>query len=179
MITIQFEPVEYYDDDTNTFQNTDAKTVDFEYSLIALARWEAKWKIPFLSSRFTGTDVRLLDFYLCMSLDRGLTVDYLTKPVCEILSSYIEDPQTATTFSNQNGNNNGSTKVYTSEQLYALMCMNGIPIEFEERNLNRLLIMLRVISVYSNPPQKMSKQDILRQNASLNEERKKKYSTRG
>ena len=105
-------------------------------------------------------------------------MDYLNKSVCETLSAYIEDPQTATVFTSQNGNKN-STKVYTSEQLYAMMCLNRIPIEFEDRNLNRLFVMLRVISIYSEPPKKMSKQEVLRQNVSLNEQRKKQYNTRG
>lgn len=178
MITIQFDPMEYFDEDTNEFKYTQARKVEFEYSLSALAEWESKWKIPFLSSKFSGTDVRLLDFYLCMSKDKDLTMDYLNKSVCETLSAYIEDPQTATVFTSQNGNKN-STKVYTSEQLYAMMCLNRIPIEFEDRNLNRLIVMLRVISIYSEPPKKMNKQDVLRQNASLNEQRKKQYNTRG
>ena len=179
MITIRFDPMEYYNEDTNMFEYTGLRLVDFEYSLIAIARWEAKWKTPFLSSKFSPTDIRLLDFYLCMSLDNTLTMDYLTQPACAILSKYIEDPQTATSFSSQNESNSRAQKVYTSEQIYALMCMNHVPIEFEERNLSRLFVMLRVISVYSEPPKKMSKQDILRQNSSINEQRKKQYNTRG
>ena len=59
------------------------------------------------------------------------------------------------------------------------MFMNQIPIEFENRNLNRLLVVLRVISNYNQPKEKMSHDDVINQNRQLNEERKRKYGTKG
>lgn len=179
MLTIQFNEVEYYDDDKEEFISYPQKIVSFEFTLKAVYEWEAKYKVPFLSSGLTGMAFELLDFYLMMSKDKTLTIDYLTEPFAEVLWNYIQDGETATTFS-QNGNKvKGSGKVYTSEELYALMFLNGIPIDFEDRNLNRLLIILRIISVYSSPPEKMSQQDILAQNTRLNAERKAKYNTEG
>lgn len=179
MITIEIDGIEYYDDTLNQFRSFPAKTVTFEYSLFVIAKWESKWKIPFLTAKFKGADPRLIDFYLIMSKDRSLTPEYINENVANTLSKYINDSQTATTFTAQNDNNSRSTKVYTSEEIYALMFMNHVPLEFEHRNLNRLLAVLRIISIYTNPPKKMTRQEVMSQNAQLNAQRKKEYNTRG
>lgn len=180
MITIKIDELEFYDDKTNTFIHYPARSVDFEYSLKAVALWEGKWKEPFLSIEFREDDIRLPDFYRCMATDPTLPLEYITDKVSLELANYIGDSQTATTFSSQNESKpQGRGKQYTSEEIYALMFMNSVPLEMENRNLHRLLVVLRVISVYTNPPKKMSQQEIFRQNQRLNEERKKKYNTKG
>lgn len=179
MITIRFTDTEYYNEETNEFINLESKTVDFEYSLLAVAKWEAKYKLPFLNTRLDTLDAKLIDFYLFMSNDPTLTEDYINESTATLLSRYISDSQTATTFHSQNDDKSKSSKIYTSEELYALMFMNGVPLEFENRNLNRLLTTLRIISAYNAPPKKMSKEDILRQNRELNAQRRKQYNTRG
>lgn len=178
MYTIQFDKIETYDD-INGFGILEGKTANFEYSLLAVSKWEAKWGVPYLSTEFKADDKRLLDLYKYMS-DTDLDDEYFTKPVMIELSEYINSSQTATRFYSQNGNKNQkSGKVYTAEEIYALMFMNHIPIAFENRNLNNLLIILKIISLYSEPPEKMSKHEVLRQNANLNEQRRKMYNTRG
>ena len=100
--------------------------------------------------------------------------------VAQILSAYISDTPTATTFNSQNESNlGGPSKIYTSEEIYAMMFMNGVPLEYEHRNLNKLLVVLRVISVYSSPKEKMPQREVIKQNTDLNEQRKKMYNTRG
>ena len=180
MISIYIPEREYYDDDTNTFYVTQGRVVNFEYCLLAISKWESKWKIPFLSSNINATDPKLLDFYIMMSDDPTLIPQELTKDVIMKLKDYMEDTHTATTF-NDNGHPSGSrSKTYTSEEFYALMAMNGVPIEFEKRHLSNLLAILRIISIYNDPnPKKMSKTEVMSQNAKLNELRKKQYGTKG
>lgn len=180
MITIRIDTIEYYDEELNEFKLFPSKTVDFEYTLLAVAMWEAKWKTPFLSTKLDRFDERLIDFYIYMSEEKNLDPEYITEDVARILSEYISDPRTATTFNSQNGNKTvGNSKTYTSEEIYAIMFMNQIPIEFENRNLNSLLLILKIISIYNTPPKKMSTNEVLRQNADLNAARKKQYNTRG
>lgn len=177
MITIHIDEIEYFDGEFHTFPE---KTVNFEYSLSAIARWEAKWKIPFLSSQLPDNDIRTFDFYRCMATDHDLSIEYITEEVAVKLKTYVDTPQTATTFNVQNGDTpRGKSKVYTAEEVYALMFMNGVPLEFEDRNLNMLFVVLKIISVYSNPPKKMSQEEIKKQNTELNALRKKQYNTRG
>lgn len=178
MITIDLGDAEYYDSDKNQFEYDKGGIVRFEYSLKSLYNWEGKWKKPFLKGELT--DEELIDFYMSMSLD-PIKRHFLTDEVMETLSKYIGDLTTATTFSTPQKDGNGFTrgKIYTSEELYALMFEANVPLEFENRNLNRLLVILRIISNHNTPPKKMSIPDILRQNAQLNAARKKQMNTRG
>lgn len=180
MITIIFKEKELYDESTNRFVELPEKKVSFEYSLRAISKWESKWKVPFLSSTFKPNDPKLLDFYCCMADDDTFIAEYLDDRVALTLDHLMHDSHTATTFMSQNeSNSKGAKQVFTSEVIYAMMFMSGIPLDFENRNLNQLLTILRVISHYTNPPKKMTKEEVLRQNARINAERKAKYKTRG
>lgn len=179
MITIDLGTREYYDDLENKFVYEDGGSVRFEYSLKALYEWEAKWLKSFLKGDLTNEE--LIDFYMTMALD-PIEKRFINEDVKDQLYEYIKESHSATTFSShegQNGNKTLNGKILTSEELYALMIMAGVPIEFENRNLNRLLIVLRVISAYNAPPKKMDKSDIYKQNAQLNAARKKQYQTKG
>jgi hypothetical protein len=181
MISIDLGNVEYFDGNTNQFMYEEGGVVRFEYTLKVIYDWESKWKKPFLKGGLTEEET--VDFYKMMALD-PIKERFLTVDIMNVLAKYIADSNTATTFSShqegQNGNQTISRgKTYTAEELYALMFSAGVPIEFENRNLNRLLIILRIISSYNNPPKKMSKQDILKQNAQINAQRKAQLKTRG
>lgn len=143
--------------------------------------WESKWKKPFLKGKLTHEET--LDFYMMMAID-PIKAEFLTDKVMGILNNYLHDSQTATTFSTgqngQNGNNSlNKGKILTAEELYVMMFAAGIPLEFENRNLNRLLTILRITAARNGKPEKMNKQDILRQNAMLNAQRKAQYKTKG
>lgn len=181
VLVIDLGTIEYYDSKKNEFIYEQGGIVRFEYSLKVLYKWEGKWKKPFLKGEVTNRE--LFDFYMTMALD-PIDPRFMTEEVMKKLSEYISDSQTATTFSSieprQNGNQTSSRgKLYTAEEIYALMFMAQIPLEFEDRNLNRLLVMLKVISSYNTPPKKMSKTDVYRQNAQLNAARKQKLKTKG
>ena len=185
MISIDLGTIEYYDGNKNEFIYDIIGVVDFEYSLKVVYNWEAKWRKPFLKHVSNGdlTFFEIIDFYVMMA-SKPIDSRAITEEVMEVLSNYISETHTATTFTTydegQNGNNPFSkSKTYTSEELYALMFMNQIPIDFENRNLNRLTTVLRVISNYSNPPKKMSPEDIRRQNHELNKQRREQLKTKG
>lgn len=181
MITIDLGKLEYYDSDSNQFHYEEGGVVRFEYSLKVLYQWEGKWKKPFLKGELTGEEA--IDFYMMMALD-PFDEKFLSSKVVETLSNYIGDSNTATTFSSnspgQNGNNsNKRAKIYTAEEIYALMFMSQVPLEMENINLNRLMVILRIIDNYNQPPKKMSKQDIYKQNAQLNAQRRQKFKSKG
>lgn len=180
MIEIDLGTLEYYDEVENVFHYEEGGVVQFEYSLKAMYDWEAKWKKPFLVGDYTTEELR--DFLLKMALAK-VDKRFLTRDVMGELTDYIGTTQTATKFSeapsSQNGNKSNIGKIYTAEEIYGLMFMNQIPIEFENRNLNRLLVILRVINNYNQPKKKMSTTDVYEQNRRLNEERKQKYGTKG
>jgi len=181
MITLDLGSVEYYDENTNQFVEDKGGIVRFEYSLKALYNWEGKWKKPFFKGNLT--DAETLDFYKMMALD-PVEDRFLTDAVQKVLADYIADDNTATTFSSdKNGQNGNQTankgKFDTSEEIYAKMFQAQVPLEFENRHLGRLMVMLRIIATYNSPPKKMTKNDIFRTNAELNRQRKAEMKTRG
>lgn len=180
MITVDLGTIEYYNDATNEFVYEQGGIVRFEYTLKMVYDWESKWRKPFLKGGLT--DEETVDFYKMMALD-PIDEKFLTVNVQNLLAEYIKDSQTATTFSTtqngQNGNSSTRPKIYTAEEIYALMFSGGVDIEFENRNLNRLMTILRIISSYNTPPKKMNKQDVLKQNAELNRQRRAQLGTRG
>lgn len=181
LITIDLGTIEYYDGKKKEFVYLVGGRVRFEYTLKMIYEWESKWKIPFLRGGLT--EEQSIDFYLRMALD-PIEKDFMTEEVMEVLSDYIKSSETATTFhdpvNGQNGNKRFSSgKVHTAEELYSFMFMANVPIEFENRNLNRLLVTLRIINEHNSEPKKMDHVDVLRQNRELNEARKKKFNTKG
>ena len=178
MLNIDLGTIEFYDGESNQFHYEEIGIVNFEYSLKAMYEWEAKWRKPFLNGNYNMEE--LSDFYYMMST-KEFNRDALTMSVMEQLSRYIGETHTATRFAKSKSSQNGSTigKVYTAEEIYGLMFMNHIPLEFENRNLNRLLVILRVISNYQQRKEKMSQSDIYEQNRQLNKERRQKYETKG
>jgi hypothetical protein len=181
MITIDLGTLEYYDEGANQFKYDDGGIVRFEYSLKAVYIWEAKWKKPFLKGE--ATEGELVDFYMTMALD-PIHEQFMTGEVMKTLSDYIGDTQTATTFSSVGNSSNGNNvispgKTHTAEEIYALMFHAQIPLEFENRNLNRLLTILKIISEHNNPPKKMTNEEIYKQNRELNAQRKAQLKSRG
>jgi hypothetical protein len=178
VITIDLGTIEYYDGNSNEFVYDNGGIVRFEYSLKAIYDWESKWKKPFLKGGLTTTES--IDFYMTMALD-PVKEEFLTEDVMNTLSNYISDTQTATTFSKVEGGQNDikKAKTYSSEELYALMFSSGVSIEFENRNLNRLFVILNIIASHNSPPKQMSKHDIYKQNAELNKQRKAQLKSKG
>lgn len=178
MLTIDLGVLEHYNDESNTFDEEIGGVVNFEYSLKAIYDWEGKWKIPFKPEDLSVEQI--LDFYLHMA-DRPFNPRFITTQIAKQLANYITSTNTATTFSKlegQNGNK-GPSKLTTAEEIYAEMFSANIPLDFENRNLNRLMTILRVMSAKNAPPKKMSREDVLRQNASLNAQRKAAMKTKG
>lgn len=180
MLTLDLGRIEHFDPSTSEFEYEEGGIVRFEYSLKVLYDWEGKWKKAFLNEKVELSKEEIMDFYKRMAVD-PFDPKFLTKEVMQKLSRYIADSNTATKFrtptEGSGGNQKGKT--YTSEEIYALMFGAGLPMEFEHRNLNRLLVILKVISLNNSPPKKMSKNDVLTQNAKLNAQRRAKYNTKG
>lgn len=179
MLTINLGTIESFNPETSEFEYEDGGIVRFEYSLRVLYEWEGRWKKVFLDTKSNFTKEEIIDFYRRMALD-PFDTKFLTKEVMSKLSQYVSDSNTATNFRTPGGTSGkGNGKVYTSEEIYALMFIANIPMEFEYRNLNRLLVILKVISINNSPPKKMSKADVLKQNSKINAERRAKYNTKG
>ena len=150
-----------------------------EHSLLSISKWEAKWKKPYLNS--DKTPIEVVDYIRCMTLTKNVDPNvYYAIPATELekLQNYIVDPMTATTITNHEQKRPGR-EVITAEILYWQMAKLNIDLEWEKRHLNRLITLIQVCAIKSQPPKKMSKRDIARQNKALNAARRKQHHTRG
>ena len=94
------------------------------------------------------------------------------------VNAYIEDPMTATTFSeDKDGKKN--REIVTAELIYYWMISFNIPVKFEKWHLNRLLTLIRVCNVKNSPPKKQNKRDMMAKRAALNAERRAQLHSKG
>ena len=180
MLKITIPAREMFDEVKQEFINTKEQTLQLEHSLVSLSKWESKWHKPFIDNRNLSTE-ETIDYIRCMTLTQNVDPEvyqYLSKENIKQINEYISDPMTATTFSNERNKGSGK-EVLTSEILYYDMIALGIPFECQKWHLNRLITLIKVCSIKQNPPQKMSKGDIMRRNAELNAARRKQFNTKG
>ena len=180
MLVIRLPKEEGWDPVHECFVELDAITLKLEHSLLSISKWERRWKKPYISS-VEKTKEEILDYFRCMTVSPAKVPDYvyetLPEPYTEAILKYIEDPMTATTFSQ--GGGRPSREVITAEIIYYWMTVYHIPFECEKWHLNRLMTLIRVCSIKSAPPKKMGRHETMRQNADLNARRRKARRSKG
>lgn len=184
---ITIKPTEFFNEETNRFINVKETTLVLEHSLISISKWEAKYKKPFLVEGSLSDATAVLDYIKFMTISPqnvDENVYYgLSKENIEEIVAYINDPMTATWFSDDKKPQNRRKKeILTSEVIYWQMIALEIPQAYEKWHLNRLLTLIRVCSAKQEEQMgknKMSKGDIRKQNAALNAQRRAKIGTRG
>lgn len=180
MLPITISAGELFDEATLEFISIDRDVnLQLEHSLVSLSRWESKWKKPFLNDKEKSYE-ETIDYVRCMTLNKNIDPNIyrlLSSKNLEEIKAYINDPMTATTITNRDGG--GKREILTSEVIYYDMIALNIPIECEKWHLNRLLMLIQVSNIKSQPGKKMSNNEILRSNKALNDARKKQYGTRG
>lgn len=179
MLIVTIPSTELWDESTSEFVSIQETELRLEHSLAAISKWESKWKKPFLT-KDPKTEEESRDYVRCMCLDEDVSqivFSFLTQEHLNQISSYIEDPMTATWF--KEDNSRPSKQIVTSERIYYWMCAAQIPFECQYWHLNRLMTLIRIASIESQPPKKMGKKDIYSQNAALNKARRAKHKSKG
>lgn len=180
MLQITIPSVELWDEKKEEFIEIKEQTLQLEHSLVSISKWESKWHKPFLGKE-EKTSEEILDYVKCMTLTQNVKPDiyrYLTPDNISQINKYIEDPMTATTFSN-NGTTSVNREIVTSEIIYYWMISLQIPPEYQKWHLNRLLTLIRVCNIKNAPPKKMSKRELMSRNSALNAARRQQLNTRG
>lgn len=180
MLTILVPESELYDERNNEFIQIKEQTLVLEHSLVSIAKWESKWKKSYLSNN-NKTLEETLDYIKCMTITKNvnpLIYKSLNREALEAIQKYINDPMTATYFYDKEDKPSGPSTI-TAEVVYYWMISLGIPMECQKWHFNRLIALIRVCNIKSNSGKKMSRSEILLRNKALNEERKRKYKTRG
>lgn len=182
MLTINIPAIEMFDDATNQFINIKEQTLELEHSLVSLSKWESKWHKPFIS-KTEKTLEETLDYIKCMTLTPNVDPNVYqwmayNNSIVNQINAYIDDSQTASIINDTNkGKNTG--EFITSETFYFWMISLQIPVECQYWHLNRLIALIKFCSAKNAPKKKMSRNEILSQNAKLNAARRKAANSKG
>lgn len=180
-IKIRVPATELWDPLKEEFFQVKEQTILMEHSLLSVDKWESKWKKPYLSNDKKSL-LEIIDYLRCMTITKDVNpyVYYaIPKEEMERINAYIMDPMTATTIKDNQEGKGKKRDIITSEIIYWEMSQLNIPMEWERRHLNKLLTLIQVASIKSQPPKKMSKGEIARQNKALNAARRKRMGSRG
>lgn len=182
MIRISTPTGDFYDERTQEFVVIEGESILLEHSLRSLAKWEAKWKKPFLSKE-QKTKRETIDYVRCMSLTPGVDpriFELLSDSDLAAINRYINDPMTATTFGKSKNCGPPSREIVTAELIYYWMVALQIPFECQDWHLNRLLTLIHVCEI-KNQPKKKGKMDrnALAERNRINEARKARLGTTG
>lgn len=167
------------------FINTKETTIKIEHSLVAIAKWEAKWHVPFLDDKVQKTNEMMIDYIRCMTISQNvdpMIYECIPAEVIKEINDYIDNPMTATWFNEMNRPKGGRGEVVTSELVYYWMIAQNIPPEYDKWHFNRLMTLIRVCSEKNSETtkgKKMNKRSILNQNKALNAARRKASGSKG
>lgn len=187
MLVVKVPAREQLDELNNEFVSTKATTLQLEHSLVSISKWEAKWHKPFFEEQKTAEQT--LDYIRCMTITQNVDPNVytcLTSENVKMIEEYINDPMTATWFSEQKQNGRQKSRPkrqkVTSELIYYWMIALNIPLECQKWHINRLITLIRVCNeenrVESDKIKRPTKSSLANR-ASLNAARRKKLHSRG
>lgn len=155
-----------------------------EHSLLSIAKWESIWCKPFLTED-EKTVEETLSYIRCMVVTPSKfdpeIVNRIPRDEYDKVQKYIDSPATATFINGSNNGKKGRGKVITSEQIYYWMSAANINWACEKWHLNRLLMLLKICEIEndSKSQEKLSKNEIRKNNDKLNELRRKAMHSKG
>lgn len=180
MLQLEIPKRELFDDSTNEFIYYEKTSLQLEHSLVSLSKWESTWLKPFLGKE-PKTIEETIDYIKCMTITQNVNPTaylYLPDEIFEKIESYINLPMTATWF-NDDKNSPKNKEIITAEIVYYWMIAHQIPMECQKWHLNRLLTLVRVCNIKSQPPKKRGQKAMLANRAALNQARKDQHQTKG
>lgn len=186
MLTVTLPGVELYDDNTSTFTTIKGTTITLEHSLVAISKWESKWKVPFLSKE-AKTRAQTLDYIKCMTVTQNvnpLLYLYIPDSIIKQIQDYMDDKMTATWFREEKGPKKTRERVVTSELIYYWMIESNIPMECQKWHLNRLITLIQVVNeerkaADPNNKKRRNPRDIAKSRSELNRQRRELLNSRG
>lgn len=180
MLKISIPDNEIWDEANQEFITIRGCELSLEHSLVSISKWEQKWCKAFLGKN-EKTKEETIDYVRCMTLTPNVDPNVyigLSRDIVKQINDYITAPMTATVFSEQK-TSGGNREVLTSEVIYCNMILLNVPFECQKWHLNRLLTLLKVCDIKSQPPKKMGKRELMNRNAALNAARRKQFGTKG
>lgn len=180
MLTITVPLSESFDEETSEFVVTTSFDLEFEHSLVTLSKWESVYEKPFLSKDEKSVEETFFYIHDCMLQTKnppGEILQKLSQKHYDEIKAYMVAKRGAEWFRDEK--RPGVHQTITSKVIYAWMVNLRIPFEAQHWHLNELLTLVRVCNEQKTPPRKMSRTDAMRQQASLNAQRRQQLGTRG
>jgi hypothetical protein len=180
MLSIIVTGTELFDEETQTFSTVGDQVLELEHSLVSLSKWESKFQKPFLSDDGKSGDelIWYVRFMMLSDFVDPTKEIQLSQENLDTINSYIDSPQSATTFGLM-PETKGRGETITSELIYYWLVAFNIPFEVETWHLNRLFSLIKICNIKNSKPTKMSRRAIAERNRQLNAERREKYGTTG
>ena len=181
MLTVTIPETETFDPVTNTFHTIRSQKLSLEHSLVSISKWESKWHKPFLTNDPKSRE-QVVDYIRFMTLTQNVdprVYDCIPDDTLIRINDYIDDPMTATWFTDDKKKPKRSRETITSELIYFWMIQAGIPFECQKWHLNRLITLIRVCAKKSEKPKKMPKRKTWDEWSAINAARRAKLNTRG
>lgn len=174
MLRLEIQEKELFDEKEERFIIIGPAVLTLEHSLLSISKWESIFCKPFISNEHK-TPEEILGYIKCMTLSSNVNpmiYDWLSQDQIMEIMNYINNPMSATTFSDVHIKK-GPKEILTSELIYYIMVAYQIPFECEKWHFNRLLNLIKICQIKNEPQKKMSKAEVMAQNAKINAERKK------
>lgn len=185
MLEIIIPEQEYFDRATMEFcYVTKPVKLRLEHSLISIAKWEMKWHKSYFSDYKKATYEESFDYIRCMLLDPPPPDEVLkciSSEDAQRIKDYIEDPMSSVTFSEHEGGRDLRRKKHlANEDVYSSMIALGMDAaHYEKWHINRLLTLIRVVSIDQSPPKKGSRSQTMDHYMRLNAKHRKALNSKG
>lgn len=182
MLTIYIQSQSLWDEKAEKFIEIKGQVLVLEHSLVSISKWESRWKKPFIS-KVPKTEEEFIDYVKCMTITQNVSPETyfgITSSNINEIKNYINDPMTATWFSQEKIKSQiRNNRVVTSELIYYWMIALNIPVEFQKWHLNRLITLIKVCNLENKPKKKIGSRAIMSRNAGLNAARRKRLNSKG
>lgn len=151
---VHIPPVERWNAKTEEFEypfGQEGVTLTLEHSLISIYKWEAKWHKPFIT-KVPHSNEEAIDYIKCMTLTQNVkpeVYDCIPEDVMKEITDYIDDPMTATNFSEMPSSSNRKSlreEKITAELVYYWMIAFHIPFECRKWHFEQLMTLIEVCS---------------------------------
>ena len=179
-LTLRIDDVELWDDDKQEFIIEPGREVTFRYTLKNLDKWESKLAKRFIDNVDNIAPEDILDFIQCIC-DQDIDVTKLSQENYNAIVAYLQHTPSATTLPKSQGSaaaGYSRKKIFTSEIIYAHMALNHIPFSWEDRNLNKLIMLLNCVGSLQEPPKKMTRAEAMEEHRRVIMERRRQEEQR-